>query len=120
MAVICATIAISCILLGGMLGRSTPINNSSNAENNVTINQEIPKNFENNSKVLKKNENFSKKININNCSFYDLLELKGVGKKKAENIIKNRPYSHTKELLEKNILGYYSYEKNKHLIKVDD
>lgn len=113
-------VGVVLFIFGGLLGRSYPINNNSNAENNVTINQEIPKSFEKNSKVLKNFENFSKEININEASKYDLMELPGIGKNKAQSIIDNRPYNHIKELKEKGILGYYAYEKNKSFLVVGD
>lgn len=107
---------VSLLILGTMIVSNTTSSNKSNAENNVVINQELYKNFENDSKKI---ETFSK-ININTASKYDLMELSGIGTKKAENIIKGRPYEHKLQLLERNILGYYSYKKNKDIFIVGD
>jgi competence protein ComEA len=56
------------------------------------------------------------KLNINTASLDDLIALKGIGPALAEAIIDNRPYSHTKQLIDIKGFGNYLYEKlHKHL-----
>lgn len=63
-------------------------------------------------------KNNSGKININKASLSELDVLWGVGQKRAEDIIKNRPYSSVEELLSKKIIPANVYEKIKDEITV--
>ena len=116
---------IACLLIGGMLGRSSPITTTST--NDVTIKQQVPENsknleiFEKNSKNLKKNEKFSKKININTATLGEFIDARvGIGETKFKKLEKNRPYSDPRELLDKGIIGYYAYNKHKDRFVVGD
>jgi competence protein ComEA len=69
------------------------------------------------SSQLKTNNN-SGKTNINKASLSELDALWGVGQKRAEDIIKNRPYGSIEELLSKKIIPANVYEKIKDEITV--
>lgn len=57
-------------------------------------------------------------ININTASQLDLDSLWGVGESRAQEIIKNRPYSNIQELLDKKIIPSNVYERIKEEISV--
>ncbi len=65
-----------------------------------------------------KTSNNSGKTNINKASLSELDTLWGVGQKRAEDIIKNRPYGSIEELLGKKIIPANVYEKIKDEITV--
>lgn len=69
------------------------------------------------SSQLKINNN-NGKTNINKASLSELDALWGVGQKRAEDIIKNRPYGSIEELLSKKIIPANVYEKIKDEITV--
>jgi len=52
------------------------------------------------------------KVNINRASLEELEVLEGIGKTKALNIVKNRPYNDKYELLSKNIIGKEVFNKH--------
>lgn len=58
-------------------------------------------------------------IDINSASKTDLMSLKGVGDKRASDIIKGRPYKGKDELVQKNIVpaGVYADIKDKIIAK---
>jgi len=58
------------------------------------------------------------KININTASFSQLDSLWGIGEKRAEDIIKNRPYQKIEELTERKIIPKNVFEKIKDEITV--
>jgi len=62
--------------------------------------------------------NNSDKTNINKASLSELDSLWGVGQKRAEDIIKNRPYGSIEEILGKKIIPANVYEKIKDEITV--
>ncbi|MCX6725708.1 MAG: helix-hairpin-helix domain-containing protein [Candidatus Shapirobacteria bacterium] len=59
-----------------------------------------------------------KKININKASLSELDNLTGIGQKRAEDIVKNRPYSTVEDLLTKKVISQGIYEKIKNEITV--
>ena len=108
---------VALLILGAMMGRSSPINNQSNSENNVTINQEIS------GKNLKNPEKTGKFADINNSDLSTLKSLPGIGEKKAQEIITRRDkvkFTSIHQLLEEGILGVESFERNKDLIIAGD
>lgn len=116
--IICISM-IACLLIGGMLGRSSPITTTST--NDVTINQQVPENFEKNSKNSEIFEKKSKKININTATLRDFKDGKvGIGEVKYKELVKYRPYKDTSELIEKGVIGYYTYTKHKDRFTVGD
>lgn len=58
------------------------------------------------------------KINLNKASLAELDNLIGIGQKRAEDIIKNRPYSTIEDLLTKKVISQSIYEKIKNEIAV--
>lgn len=68
--------------------------------------------------VTEEIEEESKKININKASLSQLDTLWGIGQKRAEDIIKNRPYQSTEELLTKKVVPQNVFEEIKDEIKV--
>jgi len=60
----------------------------------------------------------NKKINLNKASLSQLDSLWGIGQKRAEDIIKNRPYQSIEELLTKKIIPQNVYEEIKDEIGV--
>lgn len=58
------------------------------------------------------------KININKASLNELNSLWGIGQKRAEDIVKNRPYASIEDLLGKKIIPTNVYEKIKDEIAV--
>ncbi|MGL5853650.1 MAG: ComEA family DNA-binding protein [Cetobacterium sp.] len=104
-------------------------NPSSKSETNVIINGtkgEIREFNQNTDKDIKASDRTRKIdlnneiININTCSKYELMKLKGIGEKKAVEIIKNRPYDNIYGLLEKNIIGTIAFNKIQDNIKASD
>lgn len=63
-------------------------------------------------------EEENKKINLNKASLSQLDSLWGIGQKRAEDIIKNRPYQSIEELLTKKIIPQNVYEEIKDEIGV--
>ena len=99
-------LGVGLFILGGFIGTSTPINNNSNAENNIKM--EIT------------NVNNMNIIDINSCDIESLLKLRGVGKSEALRIVENRPYENKFSLVEKGIMDLKTLENNKDLIKAGD
>lgn len=66
----------------------------------------------------KETEEKNKKINLNKASLSQLDSLWGIGQKRAEDIIKNRPYQSIEELLTKKIIPQNVYEEIKDEISV--
>jgi len=66
----------------------------------------------------KETEEKNKKINLNKASLSQLDSLWGIGQKRAEDIIKNRPYQSIEELLTKKIIPQNVYEEIKDEIAV--
>lgn len=115
---------IICLIIGSLATRSSPVTSSST--NDITINQELPNDFEKNSKNFKKNENFSKnlkkfkKLNINTATLQDFKDAKvGIGKKKYKKIVDNRPFKDVSELIDKKIIGFYAYKNIKDIAVVE-
>src|SRR4030042_7100731 len=63
--------------------------------------------------AAKEEEEENKKINLNKASLSQLDSLWGIGQKRAEEIIKNRPYQSIEELLTKKIIPQNVYEEIK-------
>jgi len=66
----------------------------------------------------KETEEKNKKINLNKASLSQLDSLWGIGQKRAEDIIKNRPYQSIEELLTRKIIPQNVYEEIKDEIAV--
>lgn len=66
----------------------------------------------------KETEEKNKKINLNKASLSELDSLWGIGQKRAEDIIKNRPYQSIEELLTKKVIPQNVYEEIKDEIGV--
>ena len=96
-------IAVFCFIIGALVGSGISINYTNNF---------ISDGY--------KKESVMKVVNINTCDILDIKELETVGDKKALDIVKNRPYKNKREILEKNIVGYYTYKKIKDSITVGD
>ena len=117
---------VGMLIVGAMMGKSTPISNNSDAKNIVTINQGYPEEktriYNKFQEISKNNKNFQEisrnKIDINNATLYELKKLPGVGTSKANLIVKNRPYKIKEDLLNKEIVGIAVYPKIEELIKV--
>jgi competence protein ComEA len=62
--------------------------------------------------------NESGPININSATVKELTSLKGIGRARANDIIKGRPYSNTDDLVERDILPRYVYDEIKNSIIV--
>jgi len=60
----------------------------------------------------------TKYVNINTASQSELEDLWGIGPIYAKNIIEQRPYSNTAELIERNIIKQNVYERNKDVLTV--
>lgn len=108
-----AGIGIVCLILGAMMGRVSPISNTAQNDNSskVYVSAEIPGNSQKKQEFSGKNRNFQEKINVNSASKMQLKKLDGVGSKKADLIIKGRPYKSIEELLERGIIGRIAYPK---------
>ena len=57
-------------------------------------------------------------ISINSASFEEILAIKGISKKLAENILESRPYDSVEQLLKVKGIGEKLLEKMKHVIKL--
>ena len=69
--------------------------------------------------VLSSNDsNLDKKININKASLVELDTLWGIGEKRAQDIVDNRPYVSVKELLDKKVIPQDVYLKIENEISV--
>lgn len=66
----------------------------------------------------------SPKININTALSDELIQLKGIGKKKAARIIEfrdtNGPFKHPEDLIKVPGIGPKTFEANKHRIRIED
>ena len=117
---------IVCLIVGAMMGRASTISNTSKNDNSskVFISQEVPDNFEKNSKILKKiekNSKILKKININTATLGEFKDAKvGIGEVKYNILIDCRPFENTRELIDKGVIGYYVYNKHKDRFVVGD
>ena len=84
------------------------VNDNGNNENKV-----------NDKLVLSSNDsNLDKKININKASLVELDTLWGIGEKRAQDIVDNRPYVSVKELLDKKVIPQDVYLKIENEISV--
>jgi len=103
------------LILGSLSGRSSPV--ASKSISNVYVNS---KSLE--SSDTKKSSGVSEtfeKLDINTATLQQFQDLRcGIGIKKYEKILKNRPFHNLSELREKHILGFYSYKKAKKLLKI--
>ncbi len=69
--------------------------------------------------VLSNNDsNFDNKINVNKASLVELDTLWGIGEKRAQDIVDNRPYASVKELLDKKVIPQNVYLKIENEISV--
>ena len=111
---------IVCLIVGAMMGRASPISNTAQNDNSskVFISQEIPENSQKKQEFSVNSLNFQEKINVNSASKMILKKLDGVGNKKADLIIKGRPYNSIEELIERGIIGRVAYPKIENNITV--
>ncbi|MFC1600609.1 helix-hairpin-helix domain-containing protein [Patescibacteria group bacterium] len=68
--------------------------------------------------ILGESDNQNNPVNINTASQKELEGLPGIGPVYAQNIIEQRPYSSVEELLSKDALKSFVYEKIKELVTV--
>jgi competence protein ComEA len=74
--------------------------------------------FEGEEEAKEREDNKIGKINLNKASLLQLDSLWGIGQKRAEDIIKNRPYQSIEELLSKKVIPQNVFEKIKDEISV--
>lgn len=60
--------------------------------------------------ALKGGDKKKELIDINSASLEDLRSLKGIGEKRAKDIVKNRPYARKDELVQKKIIPQKAYD----------
>lgn len=116
-----AGMIIAAFIFGGVVTKNIPVSNNSNAENNVTINQQIPKNSENIGKIPKNSEKF----NINTSDLeYIKNSLSGIGDKNIERWEKRLEdkgkFDNVYQLLEDGVLGRDSFARHKDRFVVGD
>ena len=106
-----AIVGVVLLVVGSLSGRSSPIVNRAN--NTVYINSKSLESSDTKNIKSGVSETFEK-LNINTATLQQFRDLHcGIGAKKYEKIIQNRPFHSLSELREKHILGYYSYRKVK-------
>ena len=76
-----------------------------------TINTDAPSGY--NEAILT-----SRKVNVNTGTVEELDTLWGIGKSRADSIVKNRPYQNVDELVSKGVLTQNLLERNKEMISI--
>lgn len=89
------------------------IPHSGGGEEEVSLNQGLVEDSE-----LVLGTDLEERININTAEISELDNLWGIGEKRAEDIVANRPYASTDELLEKKVIPSNVYDRIKNEIAV--